>query len=699
MDLHTPIMYLKGVGPHRAAMLETKAIFTVEDLLYYVPFRYEDRGNLKPIAQLAPGEMATVVGEISSARQVRFRRSAMRMFEARARDGSRGVLLCKWFRGDYLEGILKPGLRVAFYGKIEFDSFSGELSILHPEFEILTAREEEGESGLHTGRIVPIYEATGKITTRVFRTLVNRALAEVRLTEDPLPEPIRTRLALPARAVAMREAHFPPAETDLRLLNEFRTPPQVRLIFEEFFYLECGLALKRRRARAVEGIAFELNDRAREKIKQILPFKPTGAQKKVLKEIATDMSHPQPMNRLLQGDVGSGKTIVALEAAIIALENGFQVAFMAPTEILAIQHYLYSKRLLEKAGYIVALLSGSMTPRDKATIKKAIAAGLYHVMIGTHSLIEGDVEFKNLGLVIIDEQHRFGVIQRLKLLQKGRTPDVLVMTATPIPRTLALTLYGDLDVSVIDELPPGRHPIETRHFTEDQIEQVWGFVLGQVRAGRQAYVVYPVIEESETRAMKAAQKMYEHLSGRVFPSLRIGLLHGKLPAAEKDAVMQDFKAGRIDILVATTVIEVGVDVPNATVMVVEHAEGFGLSQLHQLRGRVGRGADQSYCLLVTSKVTDTARERLRTMMETTDGFKIAEMDLRLRGPGEFFGTKQSGLPAFRVANLLRDRELLEVARTEATAFIENPPSAEDLRTLVAYIKENWQRRYGLVQVG
>ena len=698
MDLHTPVMYLKGVGPNRAAMLETKGIFTVEDLLYYVPFRYEDRGNLKPIAQLAPGEMATVVAEIKSAHMVRFRRSAMHMFEARSRDGSRGGLLCKWFRSDYLEGVLKPGLRVAFYGKIEYDSYSGDLSILHPEFEILTSREEDAEAGLHTGRIVPIYEATGKITTRVFRALLDRALAEIRLDEDPLPEPIRTRLGLPPRGTAVREAHFPPPETDLRLLNAFRTPAQVRLIFEEFFYLECGLALKRRRARSMEGIAFELNDRALEKIKQVLPFKPTGAQKKVLKEIATDMSQPQPMNRLLQGDVGSGKTIVALEAAIIALENHYQVAFMAPTEILATQHYLYSKRLLEKAGYVVALLIGSMTAREKIKIKEVIAAGLVHVVLGTHSLIEGDVEFQKLGLVIIDEQHRFGVIQRLKLLQKGKTPDVLVMTATPIPRTLSLTLYGDLDVSIIDELPPGRRPIQTRHFTADQIEQVWGFVLGQVRAGRQAYVVYPVIEESETRAIKAAEKMHQHLSERVFPDLEIGLLHGKLPAGEKDSVMQDFKAGRIHVLVSTTVVEVGVDVPNASVMVVEHAESFGLAQLHQLRGRVGRGAEQSYCLLVTDKLTDTARQRIRTMTETTDGFQIAEMDLRLRGPGEFFGTRQSGLPAFRVANLLRDREVLELARAEATAFIENPPSPEDLRSLVAYIKESWQRRYGLVNV-
>jgi ATP-dependent DNA helicase RecG len=699
MELHTSVMYLKGVGPARARMLEAKGILTVEDLLYYAPFRYEDRSNTKPIAELAPGEMATVVAEVASASPVRLRRSGLRLFEVRARDQSRERLLCKWFNSDYLAGVLAPGQRVAFYGKVEYDSYSGELSILHPEFEILSGADEDADAALHVGRLVPIYEAAGKITSRLFRVLTHRALAEVKLKEDPLPERVRERLRLPERATALRDAHFPGPETDLRVLNAFRTPAQMRLIFEEFFYLECGLALKRRRARSVEGIAFSLNDAAREKIKLILPFRPTGAQKRVLKEIATDMSHPQPMNRLLQGDVGSGKTIVALEAAVIALENGYQVVLMAPTEILATQHYLYSKRILEKAGYVVAMLTGSATPREKAKLKQLIAAGLVHVAIGTHALIEGDVEFARLGLIIIDEQHRFGVMQRLKLLQKGKAPDVVVMTATPIPRTLALTLYGDLDVSVIDELPPGRRPIETRHHTQDEIEQVWGFLRGQIRQGRQAYVVYPVIEESETRAIKAAQKMHQHLERAVFPDLRVALLHGRLSAAEKDGVMQDFKAGRIDIVVATTVVEVGVDVANASVMVIEQAESFGLAQLHQLRGRVGRGPEQSYCILVTGKLTDAARERVRTMLETTDGFRIAEMDLRLRGPGEFFGTRQSGLPTLRVANLLRDREVLEIARREAVDYVENPPSPEDLRNLVGYIRESWQRRYGLVQVG
>ena len=504
---------------------------------------------------------------------------------------------------------------------------------------------------------------------------------------------------MPDRWTAIRDVHFPPPDSDLRLLNAFRSAAQFRLIFEEFFWLECGVALKRGKARTMPGVPFELNDRVREKIKAMLPFKPTGAQKRVLGEIARDMAEPHPMNRLLQGDVGSGKTIVAAEAAVIAIENGYQVAVLAPTEILAAQHGIYFRQILGKLGYVTLLLTGSFTAREKVQLKKLVAEGLAHVVVGTHALLEKDVEFKKLGLAIIDEQHRFGVLQRLGLVQKGITPDVLVMTATPIPRTLAMTLYGDLDVSVIDELPPGRKPILTRHSTSDRIEQVYSFVKKQVEEGRQAYVVYPVIEESETQAMKAAQQEYEHLSKEVFPEIAVGLMHGRLGADEKEAVMQRFKEGRIQILVSTTVIEVGVDVPNASVMVVEQAERFGLAQLHQLRGRVGRGAAQSYCILVTEKLNEAARERIRTLVESTDGFYISEMDLKLRGPGEFFGTKQSGLPSLRIANILRDQEILEIARREAVDFVERPASPEELKQAVAYIRDHWQRRYGLVTVG
>jgi ATP-dependent DNA helicase RecG len=697
VDLSTPVKYVKGVGPARAQTLESKGILTVEDLLAYAPFRYEDRSNTKAIRDLAPGEVATVVATVRTARLSGFRRRDLGLFEATFGDGSGGALRAKWFHAGYLADVLAPGQKVALYGKVELDSFTGELSMLHPEFEVLP-EDEDPEASLHVGRIVPVYEAAGRISTRVFRRIMHHALEALAPPPDPLPPSVRERLELLERGQATRELHFPPAGADLRLLNAFRWPAQFRLIFEEFFWLECGLALKRRSARLRPGIAFELSDRAREKIKRMLPFKPTAAQKRVLGEIARDMAAPHPMNRLLQGDVGSGKTLVAAEAAVIAIESGYQVAVLAPTEILAAQHYFYFKNLFRDLGYTVVLLTGSVPARQKTQLKKLVAEGLAQVVIGTHALLEEDVEFARLGLAIVDEQHRFGVMQRLKLIRKGVSPDVLVMTATPIPRTLALTLYGDLEVSLLDELPPGRKPVVTRHVTEDEIEEVWSFLKRQLQGGRQAYVVYPLIEESEAKSIKAAEKMYRHLRERVFPDFRVGLLHGRLPASEKEAVMEAFKRGEIRILVATTVIEVGVDVPNATVMVIEQAERFGLAQLHQLRGRVGRGAEQSYCILVTGKLNEAAQERIRTMVESTDGFYIAEMDLKLRGPGEFFGTRQSGMPALRIANLLRDGEILELARAEAQRFVEDPASEDEMRRAVAYLRDHWQRRYALVQV-
>ena len=699
MDLATSLTYVKGVGSARAAMLEAKGLATVEDLLAYVPFRYEDRSNVKPVNELAPGEMATVIAEVRSASLSGFKRRNLGLFEASFTDRSRGVLVGKWFHGGYLANVLAPGQKVALYGKVEFDSYAGQLTMLHPEFEILSDDDDAAEAALHLGRVVPVYEAVAKISTRLLRTMMHRVLESLPPVGDQLPEAVRLRLKLPDRWTAIRETHFPPQDSDMRLLNAFRSQAQFRLIFEEFFWLECGVALKRSKARTMPGISFELTDSVREKVKAMLPFKPTGAQKRVLGEIAQDMKAPRPMNRLLQGDVGSGKTIVAAEAAVIAIENGYQVAVLAPTEILAAQHYFYFKQLLARLNYVVVQLTGSFTSREKGQLKKLIAAGLAHVAIGTHALLEKDVEFAKLGLAIVDEQHRFGVMQRFELLQKGVHPDVLVMTATPIPRTLALTLYGDLDVSVIDEMPPGRKPVVTRHVTSDHAERVYSFIKKQIDEGRQAYVVYPVIEESETSAMKAAEKMHEHLSQEVFPGTAVGLMHGRLPADQKESTMERFKKGEIKILVSTTVIEVGVDVPNATVMVIEQAERFGLAQLHQLRGRVGRGAAQSYCVLITERMSDTAKERIRTLVYTNDGFLIAEMDLKLRGPGEFFGTKQSGLPSLRVANILRDKEILEAARREALDFISHPPAEEELRKAVAYIRDHWQRRYGLVTVG
>lgn len=699
MNLETPLVYVKGVGPQRAAMLETKGLVTVADLLHYPPFRYEDRSNLKRIDQLAPGEMATVIVEVRATSLPQLKNKRVGLFEATLGDAGRLPLYGRWFNGGYLAKVLAEGMRLAVYGKVEFDTYRGELLMKNPEFEILSQDDEEGDATLHTGRVVPIYEAAQKVSPKLLRVLMRRVLDSLAPVEDLLPARICEQLKLPSRWAAIQGIHFPAEDSDIRLLNAFRSPAHVRMILEEFFWLECGLALKRNKAREARGIQFALTDRVREKIKAMLPFKPTGAQKRVLGEIARDMAAPQPMSRLVQGDVGSGKTLVAAEAAIIAIENGYQVAVLAPTEILAAQHFAYFKNLFGKLGYECAMLSGSFKAKEKEAIRRLIASGLVQVAIGTHALLEADVQFAKLGLAIVDEQHRFGVMQRLKLMEKGQTPDVLVMTATPIPRTLALTVYGDLDTSVIDELPPGRRPIVTTHVNASRIEEVWSFLQTEVAAGRQAYVVYPVIEESETQAMKAAEQMYLQLSQTVFPHFTVGLLHGKLAQTDKEAVMAAFKRGETQILVATTVVEVGVDVPNATVMVIEQAERFGLAQLHQLRGRVGRGGEQSYCLLVTDKLSETGKERIRTMVESNDGFYIAEMDLRLRGPGEFFGTKQSGLPALRFGNILRDSELLEIARNEANAFIENPPDEATLRQAVAYLREHWQRRYGLVLVG
>src|SRR6516164_6078435 len=484
MDLATPLTYVKGIGPARSALLEAKGLSVVEDLLAYVPFRYEDRSNLKTIAQLAPGEMATVIADVRSASLAGFKRRSLGLFEARFSDASRAVLVGKWFHGGYLTNVLAEGMKVALFGKVEFDSYAGELIMLHPEFEILSGDDDEGEAALHVGRVVPIYEGTGKLTTRILRTLIHRILGTIEPLDDALPQFLKDRLKMPDRWRAVRDIHFPPPESDLRLLNAFRSPAQFRLIFEEFFWLECGVALKRGKARTMPGIAFELSDRVREQIKAMLPFKPTGAQKRVLKEIAEDMAAAHPMNRLLQGDVGSGKTIVAAEAAVIAIENGYQVAVLAPTEILAAQHGFYFRQILSKLDYVTVLLTGSFSAREKAQLKKLVAEGLAHVVVGTHALLEKDVEFKNLGLAIVDEQHRFGVLQRLALVRKGVTPDVLVMTATPIPRTLAMTMYGDLDVSVIDQLPPGRKPIITKHATADRVEQVYSFLKRQIDEGR-----------------------------------------------------------------------------------------------------------------------------------------------------------------------------------------------------------------------
>lgn len=698
MDLDTPLQFVKGIGPARAEMLAAKGLNTISDLLYYAPFRYEDRRNVKPISQLAPGEKAAVLARVAGSKLSGFRGRSVGLFEATLEDGSGAQLIARWFHGERFADSLVSGTRLALFGKVELDRGPRSRLMVQPEIEILSD-DDEDETVLHSGRIVPVYEAAGKISTRIFRKLINRLLKETEMPEDALPPSVRGRVRMPELKSALEEIHSPGEEVEVMLLNEFRSPGQQRLIFDEFFWLECGLALKKSKAKKASGIAFEITDRVREQIKAMLPFKPTGAQKRVTQEIAADMKQPHPMNRLLQGDVGSGKTLVAAQAAIIAIENGYQTAVLAPTEILASQHFAYFHKLLAKLGYVVAPLTGSASAKEKQHVKRLLSCGAIHMAVGTHALLQEDVVFSKLGLAIVDEQHRFGVRQRLTLMEKGMQPDVLVMTATPIPRTLALTIYGDLDVSTIDELPPGRRPIKTRHVPESNIEGVYSFLAQQIEAGRQAYVVYPVVEESETAAVKAAEKMYQHLSQIVFPNLAVGLLHGRMPADDKEASMRRFKEGSTKILVSTTVIEVGVDVPNASVMVIEQAERFGLAQIHQLRGRVGRGPHQSYCILVTGKLNDVARERIRTVTESSDGFYIAEMDMKLRGPGEFYGTRQSGVPGLRLADLIRDAEILEEARAEAQRLVSDESNKEELRSVIQYIQENWQRRYALAQVG
>jgi ATP-dependent DNA helicase RecG len=726
LELSTPVQYVKGVGPRIAEVLAAKGIHTVGELLHYLPFRYEDRLNPRGIAELRAGEMASVVGEVRNSGL--FRTRSMPIFQLTVGQG-RARLRCLWFNATYLQDKFQPGQMIALYGKVEEDQRTRELQIIQPQFEIIGGSDsvEEAEKkaaeSLEIGRIVPIYEGTGRLTSKWFRRIIRTALEN--LTPDlpePIPAAVRAHMGLMSPRAALWNVHWPEPGESLADLQSSRTPAHIRMIFDELFFVELGLELKRRQQKAQTGIAFQLDDRVRAAIKKTLPFHPTAAQKRVLKEIAADMQKPYPMRRLLQGDVGSGKTIVGFEAAIIAIENGCQVALMAPTEILAQQHYFSARRILENAGYRIVLLTGSLETDRKREIRRHIAQGNAQLVIGTHALLEEKVEFARLGLVIVDEQHRFGVMQRLKLMKKSgdgseeRTagqgsaaltgpaePDVLVMTATPIPRTLALTLYGDLDLSVLDELPPGRTPIVTKQVTDDQSPKVWDFLRKQIAAGHQAYVVYPVIAENEESELKAAIKMYRELSGKVFADLKVGLLHGRLDPELKDQVMRMFQTGELQILVATTVIEVGVDVPNATVMVIEHAERFGLAQLHQLRGRIGRGAAKSYCILMTGgKVTEEGQRRLKAMTDTNDGFKIAELDLELRGPGEFFGTRQAGLPSFRVANIIRDGQLLEAAKHEAAAVLAGPNaeiSSEDISRALVQMRSRWQHTYGLVEVG
>jgi ATP-dependent DNA helicase RecG len=691
--LSTPLQYLKGVGPRRAADLAAAGLVTVEDLLYRFPLRYEDRSRLQPISALQTGQAASVAGRVLSCGLRGTRRPGFKIFEALVGDTT-GAVRAVWLNQPFLRDVFAVGQHVVLFGAIEPRGTGGP-QLTNPQYEIL---DEDDRETIHTGRIVPVYERAGGVTPKMQRKLVHDILQRLPPDlPDSLPDDVRTRLALPARTAALHAAHFPPADVDVSALNAFATPAQQRLIFEEAFLFQVGVLVRRRKAAGARKPTQALvDDRVRQSVRAMLPFRLTAGQKQALKEIVADMGRPAPMSRLLQGDVGAGKTVVALVAALVAMENGAQVALMAPTEILADQHFANVARWLETTRFRPVRLTGATPARTRARVLADLESGHAPLVVGTHAIIQEDVRFQALGLAIIDEQHRFGVVQRAALRAKGLAPDVLVMTATPIPRTLALTLYGDLDVSVIRDRPPGRLPIVTKASPDTRRDEVHRFLRTALEAGRQAYVIYPLVEQSAKIDLRAATEMADHLAHDVFPEYRVGLLHGRMKAAAKEKEMAAFAAGERHILVATTVVEVGVDVPNATVMVIEHAERFGLSQLHQLRGRVGRGRHRSFCwLLYQTPVSEDARARMDAITSTNDGFVLAERDLELRGPGDFFGTRQAGLPRFRVIDLVRDRAMIERAYREAGSWLDAPPPP----LVVDEMLSGWDARFTLVTVG
>ncbi len=664
VSLETEVRYLKGVGEKLAQVLSKLELYTLGDLLYNLPRRYEDRSHFRQIRHARPGESATFAGRLITAENVQVRKG-LTLTKAFIQD-STGTLELVWFNQPYMRDTmlkLRNKLLVV-YGTVKESGWG--LQIETPEWEDLDD-DSDPENLLHVNRIVPIYSLTEGIRQKRMRQIMDHAVQYAHLVPEILPPDVRHRLELMPIAEAIRQVHFPDS-------LEVIEPARKRLVFEEFFVMQLGVGLQRQQIAQERGIAMRIDEaRLMEQIHKLAPFELTNAQKRVIREIWSDMARPHPMNRLLQGDVGSGKTIVAAAAILAAVDNQYQSAIMAPTEILAEQHYAVLHRLFQPLGISVELLVGRLTQKQRAQARERVATGRALVAVGTHALIQEGVEFARLGLAIIDEQHRFGVLQRAALRDKGIMPHVLVMTATPIPRTLTLTLYGELDVSILDEMPPGRRPIKTHWKHPSERLKVYEGVRKLVQQGRQAYIICPLIEESEKLQVRAAQELAEHLSKDVFPDLRVGLLHGRMKPIEKEEVMEAFRAGEIDILVSTTVIEVGVDVPNAVVMVVEDADRFGLAQLHQLRGRVGRGEHQSYCILIGDPKTEEGQRRLEIMTQTNNGFLIAEEDLRLRGPGEIYGTKQSGMPAFRVADLIKDMQLLEVARQEAFRLLERDP--------------------------
>lgn len=676
------VQFVKGVGERLSKLFGKLGIFTAQDLLWHFPRRYEDRRSMRRIAQLHAGETACFRGKIVVADNMRTPRSGTLLTRVAVQDES-GTAYLVWFNQWYLKNkfVKLLGKEIVVYGTAQFGSRG--IEITNPEWE------EIGDGGdtLSSNRIVPVYPLTdGLFQGRVRRIIYTALDTFLPVIEDPLPEEILTRRGLIDLATALHEIHFPQSEAA-------REDARFRLVYEEFFFLQLALALRRQNVTtALPGIAFDVTPECTGRLYDILPFDLTNAQKRVIADIERDMARPIAMNLLVQGDVGSGKTIVALAAMMVAIHNGYQAALMAPTEILAEQHYLVLTRWAEQLGLRTALLTGSLTAKEKRASRERIASGEAQIAIGTHALIQDDVDFARLGLVVVDEQHRFGVLQRAALKEKGWNPDVVVMTATPIPRTLALTVYGDLDLSVIDEMPPGRKPIKTHLKATFERPKVYQAARKLISEGRQVYIVCPLIEESEKLQVRAATELAEHLQHEVFPDLRLGLLHGQMKPAEKDGIMRRFRDGEIQILVSTTVIEVGVDVPNACVMLIEDAERFGLAQLHQLRGRVGRGAHQSFCVLVSDANTDDARQRMDVMVRTNDGFEIAEEDLRIRGPGEFYGTRQSGVPSLRIANILRDVDILEKSRQDAFDLIKSDPelSMPEHRKLLDIIRKRFE---------
>ena len=685
-----PLAELPGVGPQRAKLLAKLDLVTIEDaLLRHLPLRHEDRSQILPVGRVTVGEARTCVGTIAGISPPPRSRRRMPLVVT-IRDVS-GFLNCAWFNQAYLTRVFKRGQRLVVHGKVQ-PYGRGPLQMLVKDYELV---EDGPDEPLHAGRLVPVYPLTEGLSQRPFRRLMKR-LSDgwAARIEDPLPERVRAERQLVALPQAIAAAHFPQSDAE-------HAAARRRLVFDDFFMLEVGLAIRRQREGRRRGLAMNPGGALVRRLRASLPYALTGAQERVWSEIRTDMAAPYPMSRLLQGDVGSGKTVVAALAALTAIEAGYQAALMAPTEILAEQHFLTLGRLLEPLGVRVALLTSAVKGKARQEATAAAESGLAVCVIGTHALVEGAVTFKRLGLAVIDEQHRFGVAHRAALRGKGESPDVLVMTATPIPRTLALTLYGDLDVSVLDELPPGRRPVVTVARGGSKRREIYDFLRAQIADGRQIYVVCPLVEESEDSDLRAATEMADRLQRDVFADRRVGLLHGRLGFADKERVMREFKEGAVHVLVSTTVIEVGIDVPNASVMLIEHAERFGLSQLHQLRGRVGRGPWKSYCILLTAASSEEARRRIEAMTATNDGFRIAEADLELRGPGDFFGTRQSGLPEFRVADLLRDGAMLEEARREAFALVQEDPKllAPEHRALRASLLTRWRGKLDLAGIG